>query len=247
VIEFLACEACCCHVWAQPEVSRLKLRRLTAHGRNSKRRSALLNLRIHKWGYMKTSILKGAAFAAGLFLASQSAQALVVLDDGISAPYTGQYRPTNTSVSTTFNATAGASALSFDLIGGLSLDGVNCCTDTFTLSLNGTDIFSGSFDLGGTGADTIFSNPLGFLTAGGSNGFFQGGLLTVSGIVNLLAGSNTLTFSYASNFPQGTADESWGVNDVNVANAVSAVPLPPAVLLLGSGLLGLVGWRRKRA
>jgi hypothetical protein len=37
--------------------------------------------------------------------------------------------------------------------------------------------------------------------------------------------------------------------DINILNATAfvpppAVPLPPSVLLLGSGLLGLAGWRR---
>lgn len=195
---------------------------------------------------MKKNVLKSAAFAAGLIFASASAQALVVHNDGISGPYTGLYRPSPSSFAVNFNGAAGASAFSFDLIGGLSLDGMNCCTDIFTLNLNGTDIFSGSFDLGGGGTNTIFSNPLGFATAGGTAGFFQGGLLTVTGIINLLAGSNTLTFSYAGG-AQGLGDESWGVNNVNVAGAVSAVPVPPALLLFGSALLGLLGLRRKNA
>ena len=38
---------------------------------------------------------------------------------------------------------------------------------------------------------------------------------------------------------QGLADESWGLDNVQVA--VAPVPVPPAVWLFGSGLLGLIG------
>jgi hypothetical protein len=43
---------------------------------------------------------------------------------------------------------------------------------------------------------------------------------------------------------QGWPDEGWGLDNFRVD--ITPVPLPPAMLLLGSGLLGLVGWRRLR-
>ncbi|HYA39620.1 MAG TPA: VPLPA-CTERM sorting domain-containing protein [Candidatus Methylomirabilis sp.] len=43
---------------------------------------------------------------------------------------------------------------------------------------------------------------------------------------------------------QGLADESWGLDNVKVD--VSAVPVPPAVWLFGSGLLGLIGVARRK-
>ena len=43
---------------------------------------------------------------------------------------------------------------------------------------------------------------------------------------------------------QGLADESWGLDNVKVE--VSAVPVPPAVWLFASGLLGLVGVARRK-
>lgn len=43
---------------------------------------------------------------------------------------------------------------------------------------------------------------------------------------------------------QGLADESWGLDNVHVE--VSAVPVPAAAWLFGSGLLGLIGVARRR-
>jgi hypothetical protein len=50
--------------------------------------------------------------------------------------------------------------------------------------------------------------------------------------------STELRFTYTN------PPASWFLDDISV-NA-SAVPLPPSALLLGTGLLGLVGWRRLR-
>jgi hypothetical protein len=66
-----------------------------------------------------------------------------------------------------------------------------------------------------------------------------GGSITISGLVTLLSGSNTLTFAYGPG--QDLGDEGWGVNKLNV----SSVPVPPAALLLGTGLIGIASLRRK--
>jgi hypothetical protein len=56
------------------------------------------------------------------------------------------------------------------------------------------------------------------------------------------AGDLVLNFSAAG--LQGIADESWGLDNVQVE--VSAVPVPAAVWLFGSGLLGLIGIARRK-
>jgi hypothetical protein len=141
----------------------------------------------------------------------------------------------------------GAANISFDLLGWASLDGVNFYEDDFTLALNGNEIFKGSFSLGGGGDNNVFTNTFGLIITSLQPNIvtFAGGDLLITGLINLAPGVNTLTFSYlalASGHAgfQGIGDEAWGINNLNV----SSVPLPPAAILLGSGLLALSRKRR---
>jgi hypothetical protein len=57
-------------------------------------------------------------------------------------------------------------------------------------------------------------------------------------------GDSDLLLNFSAAGLQGIADESWGLDNVQVA--VSPVPVPPAVWLFGSGLLGLLGIARRK-
>ncbi|MHB1142470.1 MAG: hypothetical protein ACYC1T_12050 [Sulfuricaulis sp.] len=56
--------------------------------------------------------------------------------------------------------------------------------------------------------------------------------------------ASDLVLNFSAAGLQGLADESWGLDNVQVA--VAPVPVPPAVWLFGSGLLGLIGIARRK-
>ena len=189
------------------------------------------------------TFIKSALIAAGVGLAATSADAAVVYQ---SLPATAQQASPG-SLAAVFNAGAGAGSATFDINGYLSLDGDgNCCTDVFTLNLNGTDIFSGSFALGGGGNSVVYFGPAGSTAASVQFSFFGGGIANIFVPLTLAAGSNTLTFTY-SGAAQGLGDEAWGLQNV-VVEGSAAVPEPASWALLIAGFV-MVGAsvRRRRA
>lgn len=148
----------------------------------------------------------------------------------------------------TFSSSATSAITSIQLQGYNTLDGQNFYEDDFTLSLNGTAIYKATFDLGGGGADVVFTSP------SGSSFTKTGQTVDLLVPVALANGFNTLTLSYDS-LPQpdhagyqGIGDEGFGINSVSV---VSAVPLPASAPMFGAAILGLAGLsyvaKRKKA
>lgn len=199
---------------------------------------------------MRSKIVASLAFVGGLTISSLAAQAVT-----ISTPV----GPMETDMSFTRHvaggATGGPAVISFDVLGYNTLDGVNFWQDNFVLTLNGVNILTAAFDLGGGGTNQIFQNLLtGFTQSGGSAGPNLGGSLSISGLINLIAGDNVLNFSYLSLATpnnagfQGLGDEGWGVRNLDVTAAISpaTVPIPPAGFLLGAGLCGLASLGSKK-
>jgi len=197
---------------------------------------------------MFRSILAGLTLSS---LLAASAHAGIIYA-GPSAPMA-----TDSSFTLTFNSSAPTTALSFTLDGYLSLDGHNSYEDDFTLKLNGTQIFDGTFNLGGgssTSQAVVISSVGGVTLANPtSNGLgigWNGGQETFNFSSLALNGvSNTLEFHYESlsgpGFAgfQGLGDEGWGVEQVNV----SAVPEPStwAMMILGFAGVGFMAYRRR--
>lgn len=147
------------------------------------------------------------------------------------------------------SSSPGNATITFDLLGYESVDGNNAFKDTFSLTINGSVLFRGGFDMGGGGSTFIDIGDPSMIASTTSNGFFLGGLTQFSVAHTLLAGSNTYLFDYGT--MQGLGDEGWGLRNLRVTADVNASPVPElgTLALLSTGLLGigLSAYRRRLA
>ena len=160
--------------------------------------------------------------------------------------------PSPDSVNWNFSASGGAATLTFELAGYNTLDGWNnCCTDIFTLSVNGNSTIVGSYCFGGVGCgggrDLTLSSPASTSVMVNTP---ASQTIDFTVPINLINGANTITFAYQSpnsynggvygNLThlagyQGLSDEGWGINSASV----TTTPIPAAIWLTGSALVGL--------
>lgn len=135
---------------------------------------------------------------------------------------------------------SGTGRMTFDLLGYGTIDGYNCCTDKFQLTVNNTEIFRGVFNLGGGGTEGIELAPAGTTVVSGA------GLRTISIDVALVFGTNTMRFDYSP--MQGFADEAWAVDNVSLSASglTPAIPEPETYALLIAGLALVAAASRRR-
>ena len=137
--------------------------------------------------------------------------------------------------------------LTFDLLGFLTIDGVNCCTDTFNLIINGSTRYQASFALGGSGAEQVHFNP------DGATYTSSGSIRSISIPFTAVAGLNTFQFLYPA--LQGSGDEAFGLDNVEFSAEVTppitpgpGIPEPAtwAMMILGFGGVGTILRGRRR-
>lgn len=134
--------------------------------------------------------------------------------------------------------------LQFDLLQFRSVDGVNCCTDVFSINVNGTSIYSASLAGPGGGTTQVNSDPNGASVTGGAGAYHFKIPFTFIG------GNNTISLGYA--LDEDFNNEAWGIDNVDISSEISAAeatPLPATLPLFVSGLgaLGLIARRRRQA
>lgn len=193
-----------------------------------------------------------SALCAALFLIAGAAPASAAIL--LSAPGVSEYRPTPGSYTVFFDAAAdGAGTIDFTLIGRGSIDGQgdvcggNACDDTFTLILNGEDLFQGVFPMGGLGSNNTLIALDGATFTVSSGAFGEGGSAVAFMPVQLRAGMNSLTFAYTG-IDEGMDDEAWAIADLVVRDSVTTVVPEPAtwaLMIAGFGMTGLAVRRRR--
>lgn len=188
-----------------------------------------------------------AAAAAFALVAGAGAQAATLYTSG---PTVAMETPG--SVSASFAALAGPGSLSLQVQGYATLDGDNDWIDILHIRLNGSEIFSGTWDLGGGGIDR--NDAPTFVTNAGATVVKNASAhtLDITLPLALASGSNSLVVSYESPSTfggttragfQGLGDEGWGLNSLTVTGTV---PEPAAALLFLSGLGLVAGLAAKR-
>ena len=129
------------------------------------------------------------------------------------------------SVGAVFTASAQPATLKFLLKGYATLDGANDFSDGldygdyFHLVVNGQEILTAGFVMGGGGENLVLLDLAGAKVRPHTNGFDAGGHTEVSVPIQLVEGRNTIEWLYTSAVPQGLGDEGWALGQVKVMAA----------------------------
>ncbi|MCX5893147.1 MAG: hypothetical protein NTW80_09285 [Deltaproteobacteria bacterium] len=134
------------------------------------------------------------------------------------------------------------------------ISGYTVGPDYFNVKVDGRSIFSQTFTNFSDGSQSYSGAKLGGLSARGFNPNWLDSAYDMS--LDIIHTDSDLTVEWFASgdgwqgknaFFGTTHDESWAIDNVSIDLINSSpVPLPPTLLLLCSGLLGLAGWRRLR-
>jgi len=169
---------------------------------------------------------------------------------GSSHNIVGAYNPPGWDVNTTQTATAPSAIASFNFNNtGTFVNTFTAAASSQTGVTGGGSVPSGTVGFSGpiANGDTITVNLSSFFANGKGVDFGQGSS-AATGTISNVAGNN---FDYVLDWtspiisgPYGTVG--MGTWHLTGTGSVSAVPLPAAFWLLGSGLIGMAGLARRR-
>ena len=121
-----------------------------------------------------------------------------------------------------------------------------------------SDVSGNSYTVQVAYADNVHTNVCGSGSGGGLPGGLTGNPTCLPNIFNGAGGTTAATFFFGTSafnpFPQnnpfhcptGAAMGCWDGGVILITNTSSVIPEPSSLVLVGSGLLGVAGWGRRR-
>lgn len=168
---------------------------------------------------------------------------------GSSHNIVGAYNPPGWDVNTAQTATAPSAIVSFNFnSSGTFVNTFTAAASSQATVSGGGPVPSGTVGSGATIAngDAITVNLSSFFANWNGNDFNQGNAAAAGTVSNVVGNNFDYVLDWTSLISGGPFNNQIGTWHLTGTGSVAPIPLPAAVWLLGSGLLGMVGVARRK-